>query len=191
MRGVAMTTQSLEESEYRRRVAALRGALPAVPLGARELAQLARNQECDRLLAYRAARLDPAAVVRSVFGEDVRDEGSQLALATGITFERVLLRDTGAALFAMFRRAGRLAEADAVIVDVEGMAPGTDPESLATREAITRDLLSRKLAGELEAPAILWHARLTLEVDGITIAVEPDLMTAAASEAFYRPGEGK
>jgi hypothetical protein len=179
------------EAEYRRRLDALRGTGSHERLNARDIAQIARNPQCDRLVMLRAARLDPAEAGRLAFGDERPDEGSQIALGNGVTFEKGLIRDDGARLFEMFRAAGRLTESDTRFVNIERHAPGKDPQSQARREALTQKFLRAKLAGAPDVPAIIYHGRLTLSVDGAPVVIEPDLLTAGAADPFYRPGEAK
>lgn len=183
-----------ERGDLTRQFVPLRGRLAHTRLGAREIAQLARNPQCDRLLLHRAAQLDPATVVREVFGRHGAEKGSRLALATGTTFEHVLLQRGARVLFDLFAGSGRLPVGAETLVDVEGRYPDIDAESLSKREALTYKLLMRKLRGDRSAPAIIWHPRLTLPVRGIAggvVHIEPDFLVAGPGEPFYRPGEVK
>ena len=139
----------------------------------------------------RALGVDPADAGFRAFGDAPPVKESQIAFGNGIMFEQGLTRDDGARLFDMFCGAGRLLDGDTGFVNVERLAPGADPASQSRREAITRQLLARKLAGAADAPKIIWHARLTLFVDGNPVVIEPDVLSASARDAFYRPGEAK
>ena len=183
-----------ELGDVTRQLVALRGRLTEARLGAREIAQLARNPQCDRLLLHRAAQLDPGTVVREVFAGRGTEKGSRLALATGTTFEHVLLQDNARALFDLFASSGRLPVGTDTLVDVERRYPDVDAESLSKREVLTNELLIRKFRGDRSAPAIIWHPRLTLPVRGLVgglVHIEPDFLAAGPDEIFYRPGEVK
>lgn len=179
---------------YARQLATWRGQLPPSPLGARDLTQLARNPRCDRLLVHRAAQIDPATVAREVLHTDEPRQGSRLALATGVKFEHVLLREGARLLFDLFVGAGRLPSGVETLVNVQAAHPKADPSSLARRTALTHELLRRKLEGDPTAPVVIWHPRLALPVPGVVngvVYIEPDFLVAAPTDAFYRPGEVK
>ncbi|HWG34216.1 MAG TPA: hypothetical protein VN650_08610 [Gemmatimonadaceae bacterium] len=182
------------DTAYQRRLTRARRALPLAPTGARELARMARNPGCDRLAVHGAARIDTAAFARAILGVDVNTHGSPLALANGVAFERVLLRDGAAPLVDLFTGAGWLLPGSASFVDVSAAHPDIDSASLARREEMTRAFLAQRLRGDPGTPNIIWHARLTLSVpalEGGTVTIEPDCLVASATSGFYTPVEVK
>ncbi len=192
--GSAEAMEAADAGAYDARLARARRELPIAPMGARDLAQLARNPGCTRRLVNSAARVDMAKLATTIFGTPVREHGSPQALATGIVFEGILLRDEARRLIDLFTGAGWLTLGVQSFVDVQAAFPDADAASLAQRETLTRDLIAQKLRGDPTAPAIIWHGRLTLAVTGVAsgvVHIEPDCLVASPTDRMYRPVEAK
>jgi hypothetical protein len=173
--------------DLQRRLAALRGRLPAKGPGARGIEHTARNPECARLWLLTLAPIDPATAVREVYGEDPREGQSLFAIQTGLRFERQLFADGAKRLLDAYRVAGRLADGDATVVDMKALAP----VDLARRRALTLELLARRLRDAPDAPVLVIHPRLAIPMLGADHDVEPDALIAAPGEPGYRPVEIK
>jgi len=160
--------------------------------GARALAQLALS-DCGAVAALRLTRRDPARIAAVVYGDDVLDEGSPIALAVGRQLEAALKRNNFARFRESLERAGRLADpARARILDIDAAVPGSDPAALAERVRRTRDLLLRAARGDPGVPDVLWHPHLTLAVTPtLRVTIIPDYLLLRHTAPGFRIGEVK
>ncbi len=138
-------------------------------------------------------RLRPAVRISSsiIMGRPDREGQSPFAMLLGQQFERQLLRNGAANLFALYRKLNHLTETEAKIVSVEELAPGASLTARRRRETETRRLLEAKLRGDPLAPNLIIKPRLTVSLVGVPHPIEPDFMMAADSDRFYRVGEMK
>lgn len=172
------------------RVARLRGSIEAQEPGARGIERVARNPDCLRLRALTIAGMTPAQALK-VMGRADREGQSPFALLQGLQFERYLLKNGAANLFALYRKLERLSEAEAKIAAIDEVAPGASPAARRRREAETGRLLEAKLRGDSLAPNLILKPRLKVSLVGVAHPIEPDFLVAADHEAFYRVGELK
>jgi hypothetical protein len=177
-------------SEIEDRVSRLRGSIEAAEPGARGIERVARNPDCLRLRAVTIAGMTPAQALK-VMGRPDREGQSPFAMLLGQQFERFLLRNGAANLFAVYRKENILTQAEAKIVSVEDLAPGTSIAARRRRESETRRLLDLKLKGDPLAPNLIIKPRLPVSLVGIPHPIEPDFLIAADSDRFYRVGELK
>lgn len=177
--------------------------------GARGLFQLVLNPECGTLQAYRLTQRDPALVAEVVLGSPTPDEGSIIALGTGLQFEAVLKKDAFTVLIAALVERGRLAAGDVRVLDIDVAAPGTDEAALAEKVRLTERALAQHAAGDPDVPDLIWHPRLVLDLRDIVsdfagnalVVIEPDFIVTARprrapraaprSIVPLRPGEVK
>lgn len=172
------------------RLARLRGAHEPEEPGARGIERVARNPDCLRLRAVTIAGLTPATAAK-ILGVPANEGQSPFALAMGQRFERRLLENGAANLFALYRERGLLNVHEAKIIAVDELAPGTQPRALRRRETETRRLLLAKHQGDALAPNMILKPRLIVYLVGVPHAIEPDYLVAADAEPFYRVGELK
>lgn len=172
------------------RVARLRGSIEAQEPGARGIERVARNPDCLRLRALTIAGMTPAQALK-VMGRKDREGQSPFAMLLGQQFERYLLRNGAANLFALYRKLNHLSETEAKIVSIEELAPGGSLAARRRREAETHRLFEAKLRGDPLAPNLIIKPRLTISLVGIPHPIEPDFMVATDSDRFYRVGELK
>lgn len=172
------------------RVARLRGTIEASEPGARGIERVARNPDCLRLRAMTIVGISPVEALK-VMGRPDREGQSPFALVLGLQFEKHLLKNGAANLFALYRKEGYLDQSEAKIVSVEEIAPGGSLVARRRREAETRRLLQAKLSGDPLAPNLIIKPRLTVSLVGIPHPIEPDFLMAADAEPFYRVGELK
>jgi hypothetical protein len=102
-----------------------------------------------------------------------------------------MLESAAAMLFTLYRERGRLAAAEAKIVNVDDLAPGPALSARRRRETETRRILEAKRRGDANAPNLVIKPRLQVNLVGIPHAIEPDYLIAADADAFYGPGELK
>jgi hypothetical protein len=166
--------------------AVLRGALPAGPLGARGLAQLATST-CRRETAILAVGLTPDQVA-AAWGLPDRPGISPFAAETGRRFEHTLLANSAARLIDLYQAAGRLPGSPTVL-DLTAV-PAT-PEALSEATATTRRLVAARAAGR-DAPEVIIQGRLPIPVGDTTQVIQPDLLVAEPDQAgTYRVVEIK
>lgn len=150
----------------------LRGALPARAIGARGLEHLARNPGCERLMALGVLGVRAADAATTLYGEPGEGQ-SPFALSVGERFEARLLEDGAARLIALYEREGRL-PAGRVAVDVAARAPGAGAAAQTRRAWLSARLLRQHLMGDPAAPALILHPRLSVDLTGRPVTVEPD-----------------
>lgn len=172
------------------RIARLRGSVEAKEPGARGIERVARNPDCLRLRAITIAGMTPAQALK-VMGRTDREGQSPFALLLGQQFERQMLKNGAANLFALYRKENYLTPAEAKIVSVEELAPGSSLAARRRREAETRRLLDAKLRRDPLAPNLIIKPRLRVSLVGVPHPIEPDYLVAADSDPFYRVGELK
>jgi hypothetical protein len=124
-------------------------------------------------------------------GRADREGQSPFAMLMGQQFERYLLKNGAANLFALYRKENYLNETEAKIVSVEELAPGSSLTARRRREAETRRLLEAKLRRDPLAPNLIIKPRLAVSLVGIPHPIEPDFMMASDRDLFYRVGELK
>jgi hypothetical protein len=129
--------------------------------------------------------LTPNAVVTKVLGEPSREGQSPFAFAAGNRFEQQLLANDARRLLELYQDSGRLASREDRVIDIPKLAPGTKPEAMARRRALTDDFLRMKLEGDPRAPHLIVHPRLTVSLLGVEHVIEPDALMGSASDAFY------
>ncbi len=173
------------------RVGRLRGAIAPEEPGARGIERVARNPECLRLRALTIVGITPGTAATTVFGLEDREAQSPFAMAIDQQFERHLLANGAANLFALYVKEGRLAASDSKIVSIHDYAPGDTPADRQRRETETRRLIGMKLRGEPSAPNLILKPRLVVNLVGISHPIEPDFLIASDADAFYRVGELK
>lgn len=169
------------------RLARLRGDLKPVEVGARAIEAVARNPACLRLRTIVIAGLTPGLVAQKVFGQP-RDAMSPFALIANQRFQSQLLRNAGASILTVYRERGRLAQAEAKIASVADQAPGKSVLARYRREHETRRLVDLKRRGDPAAPNLILNPRLSLEIVGVTHAVEVAYLVAGDNEDMYRVG---
>lgn len=167
----------------------LRGSLPAVGLNARGIERVARNPDCERLVALTLASVSPSVALQALFGETAQDARSPVAMAAGHRFESLLFEHAAAALVSLYTAAQRLPQ-DVSVLDLSALGSTRSPEGRARIREGTRDVLSRALAGEA-VPRVLLKPRLMLEVGATEHEVEPDALVWSVGEPFYRVVEVK
>lgn len=177
----------MNDSEF---LVRLRGTHKAEEPGARGIERVARNPDCLRLRALTIAGFTPASAAK-ILGVSANEGQSPFALAMGLRFEKHLLENGAANLFALYRARNLLSVHDAKIISVDDLAPGSSPRALRRREQETRRLLKAKLQGDSNAPNLILKPRLLITLVGVSHAIEPDFLVAADTDAFYRVGELK
>jgi hypothetical protein len=173
------------------RLARLRGRLPAEEPGARGLERVARNPACQRLRALTMVGVTPATAVSEAYGDPPREGQSPFALAAGNRFERYLFENGAARLLDLYRTNGRLTSDECKVAIVPDLAPGTRPQDMARRHAVTDRFFRMKLARDPNAPNLIVKPRLPIWLVGVEHATEPDVLVATDAEQFYRPAEIK
>lgn len=173
------------------RIARLRGARPLEEPGARGIERVARNSECLRLRALTIVGITPGTAASKILGLEDREAQSPFAMVIDQQFERHLLSNGAANLFALYVKEGRLASSEAKIASVHDYAPGDNAADRRRRETETRRLLEMKLRGDPLAPNLILKPRLVVNLVGIPHPIEPDFLVASDGEAFYRVGELK
>jgi hypothetical protein len=174
-----------------RRLEALRGGLAAEAPGARGIERLARNPTCLTLKALTIVGIKPATAASRILGQPEPAAQSPFALVMGNQFERRMLENDGAMLFTLFHEKGVLGRTESRVVNIEGLVPGKSWLASRRREAETRRILDRRLAGRRDAPNIVIKPRLIISIIGVPHAVEPDFLVAANGDTFYQVGEIK
>jgi len=169
----------------------LRGGLPPEEPGARGIERVARNPQCFKLKALTIVGITPATAAHRVLGMPDREGQSPFALALGNQFERRMLESAAAMLFTLYREKGRLDAAEAKIVNVDDLAPGSDLRARRRRETETRRILEAKRRGDPSAPNLVIKPRLQVTLVGVPHAIEPDFFVARDADVFYRSGELK
>jgi hypothetical protein len=169
------------------RLARLRGALQPVSVGARGLEAVARNPACLRLRAIVVSGLTAGEVAEKVFGQ-LPDAMSPFALTANLGFKRQLLAHAAGALLAAYREKTRLAPSEAKITSVTDHAPGKGALDEQRRHQETRRLVDLKRQGNPAAPNLIIGPRLTVEIVGVTHAVEVDYLVASDADDMYRVG---
>lgn len=163
-------------------------------LRARGIERVARNPECDRLVALSAASVSPATALKILYGDQeraaLRDGRSPLAIGAGRQFEARLLRDGALALVALYRDAGRLPAGEVKVLDLSTAGDGTTPEGREAVRARTRAVLVAAARGET-VPRVLLKPRLTVRVGAEAHEVEPDALVWSEGEEFFRVVEIK
>ena len=144
------------------------------PIGARELSQLALNRDCLRMLAVVLSGCDQTQLVAALYDEPSQPDGSLPKQRAGVAFEHALTRDGFAGLIELLTKAGVITVNGPTPIDVRARFPENDAETLARREALTRELLQRMLQCGPSAPTVIGHPRLPLRVGSQTIHIEPD-----------------
>lgn len=173
------------------RLARLRGRLPAEEPGARGLERVARNPACQRLRALTMVGITPAAAITEAYGDPAREGQSPFALAAGNQFERYLFENGAARLLDLYRTNDRLTADECKVAIVPDLAPGTRPQDMARRQALTDRFFRMKLARDPNAPNLIVKPRLPIWLVGVEHATEPDMLVAADAEPFYHPAEIK
>lgn len=168
-------------------LAPLRGVLPARAIGARGLEHLARNPGCTRLLALSVLGVRAVDAATALYGEPAEGQ-SPFALQVGERFEARLVEKGAERLIALYAAAGRVA-AGATAVDVAAEIPGTGAAALQRRSWRTLLLLRQHLACDPAAPALLLHPRLSVDLAGAPVGVEPDGLVV--ENGVFRPIEVK
>lgn len=171
-------------------LARLRGAHEPEEPGARGIERVARNPDCLRLRALTVAGFTPASAAE-ILGVPPHEGQSPFALAVGQRFEKRMLENGAANLFALYRDRGLLAVNEAKIIAIDDFAPGTGAHALQRRAAETRRLLDAKRNASPNAPNLILKPRLSVTLVGVPHAIEPDFLVAADADAFYRVGELK
>ncbi|MBO9707439.1 MAG: hypothetical protein J7521_04415 [Caulobacter sp.] len=169
------------------RLARLRGGIPAVEVGARGIESVARNAGCTRLRAIVIAGLTPTAVIKLIFHGDP-DNMSPFAMTLTQAFERRLLGNGGSSLLTAYREKGLLAQHEVKISSVADITSVDDVVARNRRELETRRLIDLKLDGNPLAPNLILNPRLTLELVGVTHAIELDYLVASDDARFYQVG---
>ena len=173
------------------RITRLRGSLPAEEPGARGLERVARNPACQRLRALTMLGVTPATAMRMVYSLPEREGQSPFALAAGSGFERAVFENGAAKLVELYRDAGRLSTTECKVVVVPQLAPVGTTSTMARRRAETERLFRLKARLDPRAPNIIVKARMSVMLLGLPHDIEPDVLVAADSDAFYRPVEIK
>lgn len=168
----------------------LRGAHTAEEPGARGIERVARNPDCLRLRALTIAGFTPASAA-AILGVPSHEGQSPFALAMGQRFEKRMLENGAANLFALYREEGLLSVHEAKFAAIDDLAPGTSSRALQKRATETRRLLDAKRRGDANAPNIIVKPRLSVDLVGVPHAIEPDYLIAADADVFYRVGELK
>ena len=168
----------------------LRGAHEPEEPGARGIERVARNPDCLRLRSLTIAGFTPASAAKIV-GVAPNEGQSPFALTMGQRFEKHMLENGAANLFALYRDKNLLSVHEAKIVAVDDLAPGSSPKALRRREQETRRLLQAKQQGDPKAANLILKPRLLVSLVGVPHAVEPDFLVASDSDSFYRVGELK
>jgi len=177
------------------RLARLRGSLPVDEPGARGFERVARNPDCTRLRALTIVGIDSATAAVQVYGEPAREGQSPFAIAIGNRFDRAMAENGAAELLELYRTAGRLTTEECKVVIVPDMVPIGSRRDLkhvmAVRQTITQKLLEQKLRRDPKAPNIIVKPRVLVTLLGLDHGIEPDVLVASDSDAFYRPVEIK
>jgi hypothetical protein len=171
-------------------LARLRGDHQAQEPGARGIERVARNPDCLRLRALTIAGFTPVSAA-ALLGVPSNEGQSPFALAMGQRFEKRMLENGAANLFALYRERNLLGVHEAKIIAVDEFAPGPGPQALRRRETETRRLLQAKRQNDPKAPNLILKPRLMVNLVGVPHAIEPDFLVAADSDQFYRVGELK
>jgi hypothetical protein len=174
-----------------RHIARLRGALAQEEPGARGLERVARNPECLRLRALTIAGITPGTAATAVMGLEDREAQSPFAMTIDQRFERHLLSNGAANLFALYVKEGRLGPTDSKVSVISDFAPGDTQAARQRREAETRRLFDLKLRGDPTAPNLVVRPRLTVPLVGVPHAFEPDFLVASDADPFFRVGDLK
>ncbi|AIV50670.1 hypothetical protein [Burkholderia pseudomallei] len=168
----------------------LRGTHGAEEPGARGIERVARNPDCLRLRALTIAGFTPASAAK-ILGVSPDEGQSPFALAMGQRFEKHLIENGGANLFALYRERNLLSVQESKFISVDDLSPGSSAKALRRREQETRNLLRAKLRGDPKAPNLIVKPRLLVTLVGVPHAIEPDFLVAADADPFYRVGELK
>ncbi|MEZ5996405.1 MAG: hypothetical protein R3C25_11725 [Hyphomonadaceae bacterium] len=171
-------------------LAQLRGAHKAEEPGARGIERVARNPDCLRLRALTIAGFTPASAAE-ILGVQSKEGQSPFALSMGMRFDKHLVENGAANLFALYRKEGLLSVQEAKFIAIDDFAPGASPQALQKRLGETRRLLDAKRRGDPNAPNIIVKPRLLVDLVGVPHAIEPDYLVAADTDVFYRTGELK
>jgi hypothetical protein len=116
---------------------------------------------------------------------------SPFALIMGQRFEKHMLENGAANLFALYRDRGLLAIHESKFIAIDDFAPGSSAQALQKRAAETRRQLEAKHRGDPNAPNIIVKPRLSVDLVGVPHAIEPDYLVAADADSFYRVAELK
>ena len=168
----------------------LSGRLKSGGIGARGIEHIARNPGCKRLLAISSAGVKPRHVSKEVYGVDPEEQQSPFAIQTGKAFEKRLYADNGKLLVERYQRAGLLPSIAQVAVIPE-LIPADMPDAMTKRRDLTLQYLTMKRRGDPQAPHLIIHPRLAVDLAGVEHIIEPDALAASDSDAFYRPVEIK
>lgn len=159
------------------RLARVRGNLPEGPASARAVAALTDNPGCARRRVIDAAGIPAYALAERVGFPTTRGQ-SPFAITSGNTFEDRLKTRSSYAL---------LAEALAPFVDIPTENPrvedlnnvGHIPDPVRWKEARVRktnEVLTRLARGDDDAPHIVDHPMLILDLAGTRVYLEPDAL---------------
>lgn len=162
------------------RLAALRGAAPPVNHDARTLAGLSANPGCARRALLDACGADKGKIARRA-GHPWQFGMSPFALARGRDFER-RLKDNGAALLlALLRQELELPLEEVAYVPLETVGDNTG------RELRHRNTCRRLLAAPAgrEPGTLFDHPLLRLQIGGVPVYLEPDLVALKAAGRFH------
>jgi hypothetical protein len=170
----------------------IRGQLPIEEPGARGIEHWARNPDCQRLGALMLMGISPETAAHTISPETLREGQSPFAYLVGNTFERVLFAHHAARVVDLYCQAGLL-PASPRVVNLDTLVPHTSSPAqvLARRRQYTQDYLRSKLQGDPQAPHLILHGRLRLTINDTPHDIEPDLLIASDTDAYYRPGEIK
>jgi hypothetical protein len=166
----------------------LRGSQPIEELGTRGIERVARNPDCLRLKALTIVGVSPAKAAQDILNRDDAEAQSPFALVLHQKFERHVLQNGAANLFALYVDQQHLSPGESRIVSVEELAPGDGPTQRFRRESETRRLIALKLARDPGAPNLILKPRLLIDYGGVPHAIEPDYLVARDDEPFYRVG---
>lgn len=159
------------------RLARVRGSLPESPASARAVAALTDNPGCERRRVIDAAGI-PAYELADRVGFPTTRGQSPFAITSGNTFEdRLKTRSKYALLAEALAPFVQMPADNLRVEDLNNV--GHIPDPVRWKEARVRktnEVLTRLARGDTEAPHIVDHPMLILELAGTRVYLEPDAL---------------
>jgi hypothetical protein len=165
------------------RLAQVRGELPVARLNARRVAGLLDNPGCTRRTVVDLTLTDPQALSKQA-GVEPKYGQSPFAITTGNRIEELAKRGSNYdKLLAVLRAECRLPVSASRIEDLNDVGVTASGQAqLRLRARRTEHLLRAVLQRRSDAPTIVDHPVLTLQVAGVTVYLEPDALVALVVE---------
>lgn len=156
----------------------LRGSLPKASANARSVAALTENPGCSRRRLIDAAGLKAHELADRLGHPTLRGQ-SPFAIETGNRFEDRLKKRSNYALLveALAPFVDLPAPPNLIVEDVNSVGRLADAETwMEARAAKTDDALARIARGGADAPHVVDHPVLRLDLTGSTVNLEPDAL---------------